>query len=197
MKRMNSARTSARSGPRRALLLATGLALAGLLAACASLIGPRQFEVSQQRLQEGLAKRMPLHQRVLAVFDVELSHPQLEIPADNGRIVLTLDATVTPLLARRSWHATMTLSGRLLVDPARNAVMISDARVERFASDGMDEGRANQLASAANLISDRLVREMPLYTFKPEDLRYGGMQFAVGSVGSRPGALLVTLVPAQ
>jgi hypothetical protein len=73
--------------------------MAGLLAACASLIGPRQVDLPQERLQTSLDRKFPMHQRALGVFEVELSHPQLSILPENDRW-RWVDLGVTPLLAR-------------------------------------------------------------------------------------------------
>jgi len=178
-------------------LAAVALLACGLLAACSTLVGPRQVELPLERLQQSLARKFPLHHRVLTVFDVELANPQLAIPGGDDRIALSLDVTVAPLLARQSWTGNLQISGRLVMDPARNAVVIADAHVDRLAFNNMDEGRQNQLASVANLLSDKVIKDVAVHTFRPEDLRYAGVQFAVTQISTRPGALVATLAPAQ
>jgi len=173
------------------------LLIVSLLAACATLIGPRQVDLPQERLQQGLERRFPQHHRAMGVFEVELSHPQLNIVAENDRVALSLDATVSPLLARQSWHGSMAISGRLMVDRQRNAVFLSDAHVDRFVVDGMDQGRQNQIQSVANLLGEQALKDLPLYTFKPEELRYAGVQFALTRISTRPGGLVGTVEPVQ
>lgn len=180
----------------RRFRLVSVMAVALLLAACSTLIGPRQVELTQERMQQGLDKRFPLHHRVLAVFDVEFSHPQLVILADSGRVALTVDASVSPLLARQSWSGSMAISGRLTVDRTRNAIIISDAHVDKLQFNNMDEGRQHQLTGVVNLLSDQLVKDVPVYTFKPEDLRYAGVQFEVTDIATQPGRLVATVAPA-
>jgi hypothetical protein len=175
------------------LALLAALSLSG----CSSLIGPREVVLTQDKLQQGLDRKFPVHQRALAVFDIELSHPQLAIASDNGRVSLALEANVVPLLARQSWHGSMVMSGRLVLDQARNAVFLSDAHVDRLEFDGMDQGRQQQLASVANLLGDKVMRDVPVYTFKPEELRYAGVQFTLTNITTRPGALVATVQPAQ
>lgn len=177
--------------------IAAPLLLAGLLSACAGLIGPREVELPQERLQSSLERKFPLHQRVLGVFEVELSHPRLSVLADNDRVALAIDLGVSPLLARQSWHGSMLVSGRLRVDSARNAVYIADAHVDRFIVDNMDEGKQQQLMSVANLLSDKVIRDVPVHTFKPEELRYAGVQFVLTGIDTRPGGLVAKLQPAQ
>lgn len=177
--------------------IAAPLMVACLLAACAGLIGPRQVELPQERLQSSLERKFPMHQRVLGVFEVELSHPRLTVLPENDRVALAIDLGVSPLLARQSWHGSMLVSGRLRVDSVNNAVYLADAHVDRFIIDNIDEGKQHQLASVANLLSDKLMRDVPLHTFKPEELRYAGVQFVLTGIDTRPGGLLAKLQPAQ
>jgi hypothetical protein len=181
---------------KRTAQIAAPLLAAAILAGCAGLIGPREVELPQQRLQSSLDRKFPMHQRVLGVFEVELSHPQLAVLPENDRVALTIDLGVTPLLARQSWHGNMLVSGRLRVDSQNNAIYIADAHVDRFTVDNMDEGKQAQLASVANLLSDKVIRDVPIHTFRPEELRYAGVQFVLTGIDTRPGALVAKLQPA-
>ncbi|MGV7207143.1 DUF1439 domain-containing protein [Oxalobacteraceae bacterium A2-2] len=181
----------------RLLKLAALPLLAAALASCSTLIGPREIDVPQEKLQQSLDRRFPLHQRALAVFEVELSHPRLAIIPESGRVALNLDARVSPLLARQSWNGALAMSGRLRVDRYSGAVYVDDPHIDRFTVDGMDEGRQNQLASVANLLAERVLKDVPLHTFKPEDLRYAGVQFVVAGITTAPGKLVARVEPAQ
>ena len=176
---------------------ALALAAAGLLASCAGIVGPRRVELTQARLQAGLERRFPLHNRMLELFDVQLTRPQLAILPERDRVGLTLDVSVAPPFLRQSWRGTMGLSGRLVLDAARNAVFLTDTRVDRFDVEGIDANRSRDLAHAADLLVSQLVRDMAVYTFRPEDLRYAGMQFVPTRLETAPGALVVTLEPAH
>jgi hypothetical protein len=176
---------------------ALALAASGLLASCASIVGPRRVELSQARLQAGLERRFPLRNRLLELFDVQLTHPQLAILAQSERVGLTLDAAVSPPFLRQSWRGTLGLSGRLLLDGAQNAVFLTDARVDRFDIEGIDAGRARDLRHAADLLVSQLVRDLAVYTFHPDDLRYAGVQFVPTRLETVPGALVVTLEPVK
>jgi len=182
---------------RRFSQAALALAATGVLAGCASMVGPRRVELSQARLQAGLERRFPLHNRMLDLFDVQLVHPQLAIQPDTDRVVLRLDVTVAPPFLRQSWAGTLALSGRLFLDPARNAVFIHDTHVDHFDVAGMDSGQVRDLGRAADLLVNQLVRDMPIYDFRMEDLRYVGVQFVPQRIETAPGALVVTLAPAR
>lgn len=176
---------------------AAALVSVGLLASCASIVGPRRVELPQARLQAGLERRFPLHKRMLELFDVQLTRPQLAIMPQSDRVGLTLDVSVAPPFMRQSWRGTMGLSGRLLLDPARNAVLLTETHVDRFDIDGIDAGQSRDLGRAADLLVNQLVRDMAVYTFRPEDLRYAGVQFVPARLETAPGALFVTLEPVR
>jgi hypothetical protein len=181
-----------------------GLALAGvavtagtLLASCASLIGPRRIELSQDRLQAGLQRRFPLHNRMLELFDVQLTRPRLAILPDSDRVALTMDVSVAPPFLRQSWAGTMTLSGHLYVDAARSGVYMADAHVDRFDIEGMDGGRARDLGRAADVLMNQLVRDVAIYNFRADDLHYAGIRYVPTRLDTVPGALVVTVEPVR
>jgi hypothetical protein len=82
-----------------------------------------------------------------------------------------------------------------VLDAARNAVFLSEVRVDRFEVNGFDAARMRELSQAADLLVNEMVRDTAVYTFKPEDLRYAGVQFVPTRLETAPGALVVTLEP--
>jgi len=180
-----------------ALALAAAVAGSGLLASCASVIGPRRIELSQSRLQAGLERRFPLKNRMLDLFDVQLTRPRLAILPETDRVGLTLDVAVAPPFLRQSWNGTMTLSGHLVLDNVRNAVVLSATHVDHVDVEGMDSNRVRDLGHAADVLVNQLLRDMPVYSFHPEDLRYAGVQFVPTRLETAPGALFVTVEPAR
>jgi len=180
-----------------ALALAVTVAGSGLLASCASVIGPRRIELSQSRLQAGLERRFPLKNRMLELFDVQLTRPRLAILPETDRVGLTLDVAVAPPFLRQSWNGTLALSGHLVLDNVRNAVVLSATHVDRFDVEGMDSHRVRDLGRAADVLVNQLLRDMPVYSFRPEDLRYAGVQFVPTRLETAPGALFVTVEPAR
>jgi hypothetical protein len=178
---------------KRMLALAAG----GVLASCASIVGPRRVELSQARLQAGIERRFPLHNRMLQLFDVQLTNPRLAILPEIDRVALSLDVSVSPPFLRQSWRGSMALSGRLVLDASRNAVFLTDTHLERFDVEGIDADRARDLGRAADLLVNQLVSDVAVYNFRPEDLRYAGIQFVPSRLETRPGALVVTLEPVK
>jgi hypothetical protein len=169
----------------------------GVLASCASLVGPRQIEVPLTRLQAGLDRRFPVDNRALELFDIRLSRPRLSLLPDSDRVALAMDASVAPPFLKQSWRGRLALSGRLYVDAARSAVLMADPHVDQFAIDGIDPALQRHLGKVASLLMDQVARDVPVYHFRMDDLRYGGVQFVPTRISARPDALVVTVEPAR
>ena len=177
------------------------LLAAGMLASCASLIGPRQIDIPLYKLQAGIERRFPLDNRVLELFDIRLSRPRLTLQAGTDRVALEIDAYVAPPFIQQSWSASLALSGRLTVDPVRGAVLMGEPRVERFGIAGADgvagveNARQRQFGKFANVLMDKVIKDVPVYSFRMEELRYAGVQFVPTRITSTADALVVTVEP--
>ncbi|AWL05611.1 DUF1439 domain-containing protein [Massilia oculi] len=167
---------------------------ASLLASCPSLIGPRQVELPLHKLQAGLDKRFPVNERLLELFDVQLTRPQLAIQPDQDRVALAVDASVAPPFAR-AWNGNIAFSGRLYVDPGRAAVMMAEPRVDSLRLGNPEAER--HLTRVANGLIDTVARDMPVYSFEQKDLRYAGVQFVPTRIQTTRTGLVVTLEPAK
>jgi hypothetical protein len=183
--------------PRRFLHSTLALLACMLLASCATFTGPRQVEVPLYKLQAGLDRRFPVNNRMLELFDVRLSRPQLSILPEPDRVGLTLEADISPPFLSRSYNASVAFSGRLYVDPSRSAVFMSDTRVDNFALDGVDASAQRQLTKLANVVMDDVVRDVPVYSFRMEDLRYAGVQFVPTRIATNGSGLVITLEPVK
>lgn len=167
------------------------------LAGCANLAGPRDIELPLHKLQAALDRRFPLTNRALELFEVELTRPRLSTLPDSGRMALALDAAVALPLLRQSWRGNLALSGRLYFDPARQAVMLAEPSVHSFAVDGLDESRRRQLHRVADALIDKVAADVPLYQLRPEELRYGGVQFVPTRISANARGLVVSVEPAR
>lgn len=167
---------------------------ASLLASCSSLIGPRQVELPLHKLQAGLDKRFPVNERLLELFDVQLTRPQLAIQPEDDRVALAVEASVAPPFAR-AWTGNIAFSGRLYVDPGRAAVMMAEPRVDSLRLGNPEAER--HLTRVANGLIETVARDMPVYTFEQKDLRYAGVQFVPTRIQTTRTGLVVTLEPAK
>lgn len=177
---------------------AFGMVLAALfLASCATLLGPREVEIPLARLQEAIASRFPFNNRFLELIDIRVTNPRVALQPDSNRILTSMDASVAPPFMSRSWNGNLAVSGQLRFDPARNALVLGEPRVETFNIGGLDPLYANQITRVGSLLAEQLLKDIPLYTFRPEDLRYGGTTFSPTRITTRSNGLVVTFEPAR
>ena len=182
---------------RRVLKVLAVAACGAVLASCASLTGPRQVDIPLSRLQAGLDRRFPVDNHMLEMFAVRLSRPQLSILPEPDRVGLTVEAEIAPPFLKHAYNASVAFSGRLYVDPSRSAVFMTDARVDRFDLEGVDASASRQFTKIANVVMDDVVRDVPVYSFRMEDLRYAGVQFVPTRIATTSSGLQVTLEPVK
>jgi len=168
-----------------------------VLASCATMLGPREVEIPLARLQEAIAGRFPFNNRFLELIDVRVTNPRVALQPDSNRILTTMDASIAPPFTNKSWTGNFGVSGQLRFDPARNALVLGEPRVETFNVQGLDPLYANQISRIGSLLAEQLLKDMPLYTFRPEDLRYAGTTFNPTRIMTRTNGLVVTFEPAR
>ncbi len=168
-----------------------------MLAGCANLIGPRQVDVPLSKLQAGIDKRFPINNRIMALLDLQLTHPQLALVPESNRLSLTMDATLAPPLTDKSWSGSFQLSGMLAIDAGKNTIVLRDVVLDRVLIDGSDSKRQEQFAKVANVAASRLLKDVPLHTFNPEQLRYGGVQFTPTRITATGSGVQVTFEPVR
>jgi len=175
-------------------LLAAGAGATVLLAGCATFAGPRDYDVPLAKLQRNIDQRFPLEHRALAVFDLRLLQPRLAT-LPNDRIALTALLSVSSPLMRQEYTGTVSLSGRLSIDQSRNAVMLADTRLDEFTLDGLDERTQRQVSGVARVLADNMARDTPIYTWRPDELRYAGIQFIPTAIRTSSSGLSIHLEP--
>lgn len=168
-----------------------------LLGACANMLGPREIEVPLAKLQQHVDKKFPINHRYLELFNIALGSPKLALMPDSQRIGMTIDAAISPPLAKRSWKGTLSLSASLKIDLGNNALHLTEMKIENFAIDGGDTAYQRQLMKIANLIGDKLIRDVPIYTFKAEDLRVAGTNFAPTRITTKSSGIVILFEPVR
>lgn len=175
----------------------TFVASALLLASCATLLGPRNVEIPLAKLQESVENRFPFNNRYLELLDISVTNPRIALQPGTNRILTSMDASIAPPFLTSSWKGNFAVSGNLKFDPSRNALVLAEPRVEQFAVDGLDPLYANQAKKIGGLLAEHILANMPLYTFQPDELRYGGTSFTLSKITTKPNSLVVTFEPAK
>lgn len=187
--------TSTRFTWRRRALLAT-VATAGLLTACASLLGPRTVEISREELTEKLGRQFPTTKRVMKLLDVTAALPRLDLIEDSNRVGVTFDLTAKELLFEQSYKGTVGLSFGLRYEPSDLTIRLKDVRIEQVNVEGLPPVYQRALTNlGAQVVEDQL-QDYPIHHFKPEDLRSADrMGYQVGDIKVTKNSLAIQLTP--
>ena len=179
------------------LLSFVSAALTVLLASCATLLGPRDVEIPLSSLQQAVDRKFPFNSRYLDMLDLHIGNPRIELlPAEN-RILARMDVDFSPFYLNRTWSGSFAVSGRLRFDASRNAIVLADPRVERMNVNGFDMPYADQVARIGSFLAEELLQDLPLHTFRRDELRFGGVAFIPSKINTKADSLVVTLVPAR
>ena len=115
----------------------------------------------------------------------------------NLLFVAVVAMNFAPPLINRAWTGNLAISGRPQVDMARYAVVLADPRVEGMNINGLDPAYASQVTRIGSFLAEQLLMDMPLYTFRPEDLRFAGTSFNPTAIAMRQDAVVITFEPVK
>jgi hypothetical protein len=178
---------------KRALLMM----LTCLLAACSSLIGPREVDLPLSRLQREVARRFPLDERYLGLLDVHAANPALALRPESGRIALALDVSIASALTGSLWQGSVTLSGVPRLDVGRGLLALAEPRIDDIRGAGIDNALGGQVARVASFLAAQIVGEVPVHRFQSTDFRFAGVSFVPVKIDTRADRLVVTFEPVK
>ena len=180
---------------RRRLLLLGGVASA-TLAGCAGLGGPQVITLGQADLDRLLARSFPMQRKLLALLDVTLTAPRLQLLPDRNRIAVRLDLASHERLSGLAGRARLDFDSALRYEPRDASLRLTQVRVQQLSLDAGSlvpadaaapaAGAAGRLARLGQALVETALDELALYSVPAErlaDLR---------RLGLAPGAVTVT-----
>ena len=122
---------------RHSVLGLSGLAvvLALGVAGCSHLGGPAKITLGEVDLQRLLAGRFPVEQRLLELFEVRASSPQLRLLPENNRLAAVLDLQARERILANQFKGRLDFDSALRWDAAEQAVRLDQVRVRHFMFD--------------------------------------------------------------
>ena len=95
------------------------------------------------------------------------------------------------LLQGQPLQGTLAISSALKYDPVRRAVLLDHPSVERVDVNGMPPAYCQQLTAIGGTVAQQVLDQYPIYTFRPEQLRYGGRDVEPGAITVLPDGIKV------
>lgn len=159
-------------------------------------MGPRTVDISREELQSKLARKFPMTQRVLNMFDVTASLPRLDMIADTNRVAAAFDLRAKDTYYGRDYLGNVAVSFGLRYEPKDLTLRILGLNVDRIHIEGMPQGFQQMLLDLGNKLAREHLQDYPIHQFKPEDLRAADrMGYQVDDIRVTQSGLAVHLSP--
>jgi hypothetical protein len=177
------------------ILLFTCL-IVGFLSGCA-MMGDRTVNVSEAQLQKKLNERLATPISLLKIFDANLSNSTVKFDRNTGRMITSLDTSLTSILSNKALVGQLSISGKLRFDEATNSIVLDDSKVESFNLSGLDSKHDELFNSIAQKLGGDMLNGLPLYTVKSQDLIIGTTQYKPKDMQITDKGLQITLSPVK
>jgi hypothetical protein len=184
---------------RRRFLLAAAAAAAITmsLTACATSTFPfipSHYTFSQQQVQEAVQRKFPYQRTIQQVFDVALTNPVVGFLPDSNRVSVQLNARLASPFLRQPVDGVFTLSSELAYDEASKSVVLKSPNVDSVNVSGDAQAYTQQINAAAAVLATQLLTNYPIYTFKPEQLQFAGVNYEPGTITILTNGIRVQIV---
>jgi len=166
-----------------------------MLSACAAT--PRTFSISESELQRHVSEELSVPITLLRIFDINLSNPLIRLDEGTERLHAQMDTEINTPLSDKSLKGTINISGKLRFDSAKSAVTLSESKIEQLdiKGTGLDDQYSQLFHVLAARLGAELLNDVPLYTFKPDDLKVAGRHYTPSAFRIVGHDLKVTLRP--
>ncbi|PQV52220.1 DUF1439 domain-containing protein [Paraburkholderia sp. BL21I4N1] len=180
-----------------ALTCCSALGITVSLTACATPTFPfipSHYTFSQQQVQDAVQRKFPYQRTVSQVFDVALSNPVVGFLPDANRISVKLDARFASPFMPQPVDGVFTLSSELAYDAASKSVVLKSPNVDNVSVSGQAQAYTQQISAAAAVLATQLLTNYPIYTFKPEQLQFAGVNYEPGTITILTNGIRVQIV---
>nr|WP_084070765.1 DUF1439 domain-containing protein [Pandoraea vervacti] len=151
-----------------------------------------EYTMTRKEIESAVDKRFPTTLNYGQLLSVELTHPQIGFNPQANRVNTQVDAQVqNVLLQGQPLKGVLAISSALKYDPARRAVLLDNPSVERVDVNGMPPAYGQQLTAIGGTVAQQVLNQYPIYTFKPEQLKYGGRDVEPGAITVLPDGIKV------
>ncbi len=174
----------------------SALTAAGLIAGCASIMGPRQVEATQPELQARLDKQFPMSKRIMGLIDVTALNPRLSLHPESARVRIDFDLTGKEVFSPNTYTGNTTLSFGLRYEPSDHTVRLAEVRVDRIAIKELTANFQALVLKVANQVADNAMSGLPIYQFKEAQLhRAESMGYRIKDIQIHENLIALRLVP--
>ncbi|RFU46328.1 DUF1439 domain-containing protein [Paraburkholderia sp. DHOC27] len=184
---------------RRRFLLAavSALGITVSLAACAASTFPfipSHYTFSQQQVQDAVQRKFPYQRTLSQVFNISLTNPVVSFLPETNRVSVRLDAHLVSPFLQQPVDGVFTLSSDLAYDAPSRSVVLKSPSVDNVSVSGGAQAYTQQINEGAAVLATQLLTNYPIYTFKPEQLQFAGVNYEPGTITILTNGIRVEIV---
>jgi hypothetical protein len=184
---------------RRFLLVALGGAGAVALGTqgCSAAIFPfipDHYTFTQAQVQDAVQRKFPFQRTASQIFDVTLSNPLVGLAPDRNRVTIRLDARLATPFMPNPVTGVFTLSSQLTYDAPSHSVILMSPTVDGVQVSGDAAQYTQQINAVGAVMATQFLDRYPIYTFKPEQLQFAGVNYEPGTITVLTNGIRVQIV---
>jgi hypothetical protein len=123
-----------------------------------------------------------------------LSNPLVGMAPDRNRVTVRLDARLATPFMPNPVTGVFTLSTQLAYDAPSHSVILVSPTVDDTQVTGDAAQYADQINAAGAVLATRFLDRYPIYTFKPEQLQFAGVNYEPGTITVLTNGIRVQIV---
>ncbi len=155
---------------------------------------PDHYTFSQEQVQAAVQRKFPYHRSLQQLFQVSLTNPVVVLQPDRNRVAVRLDAELQSPLLQQPVDGVFTVSSALAWDAASRSVVLESPAVDSVDMQGDAAAYGQQVGAVAALAAAQLLNNYPVYTFKPEQLQFAGVNYEPGTISILTNGIRVQIV---
>ncbi|CAH2813572.1 MAG: Probable transmembrane protein [Candidatus Burkholderia crenata] len=155
---------------------------------------PDHYTFSQAQVQDAMQRKFPLERRASQIFDVTLSNPLVGLAPDRNRITVRLDTRLATPFMPNPVTGIFTLSSQLSYDAPSHSVVLMSPTVDDAQVSGEAAQYNEQINAVGAVMATQFLDRYPIYTFKPEQLQFAGVNYEPGIITVLTNGIRVQIV---
>lgn len=171
---------------RRAWLMLAAMGLGMAAAGCTGKSVPSSVSVSQQKLQEMLAKRFPKQFPVAGLLHLDLKVPQLSLRPDRNMLNAVIPAELSGKVLKDRFSGLLDVDFALRYEPSDRTLRAHQITVNQLSIDGLSPALSDMLGTYSTALAEQAMGQVVLYQLQEQDLAL------VDALAMEPGAITVT-----
>ena len=163
-------------------LTALGVTVLG----CSAVRAQLRFTVSQEQLQQAVAKRFPLRYPVAGLLDLAVQAPEIQLLPEKNRLSAIMAVEATGAALNRKQAGTFEVEFALRYEVSDRTLRATALRFKRLSFPGLRPEASEMLNLYGQALSEKALLEVTLHQLRQQDMAMAE------AMGMQPGSISVT-----